>query len=89
MEPTDASPLAPGSLLGTWRLARTIDDRLLGGHSRVDGTLELTAVAPDRIRWQEQGRWHHAEGDVEVHRRLWLVRDDPAGDWWVRIVDER
>jgi hypothetical protein len=79
----------PGSLLGTWRLARTIDDRLLGEQSRIDGTLELSAVSEDRIRWQEQGRWHHSAGDVEVHRALWLVRDDTEGDWWVRFEDDR
>ncbi|MCW2761102.1 MAG: hypothetical protein JWR85_1303 [Marmoricola sp.] len=79
----------PRSLLGTWQLARTIEDRLVGEQSLVDGTLELTEVSADRIRWREQGHWHRAAGDVEVHRSLWLARDDPAGEWWVRFEDER
>jgi hypothetical protein len=79
----------PGSLLGTWQLTRTIDDRLLGEQSRVEGTLELTSVSADRIRWQEQGRWLRTVGVVEVHRVLWLVRDVSTGGWWVHFEDDR
>jgi hypothetical protein len=83
----------PVALLGSWRLARVIDDRLLGQESRVDGELSLSAVSPDRIRWEERGQWHHADGDVAVHRTLWLVSEH-AGHawghaWWVRFEDDR
>ena len=76
----------PDSLLGTWSMARVIDDRLAGAESRVDGLLELSEVAPGRIRWEESGRWHQPTGDVDVRRGLWLERVDEDG-WWVRFED--
>jgi hypothetical protein len=79
----------PVTLVGDWRFSRTIDDRLTGRQSRVDGKLSLEVVSPDRIRWQEHGLWHQPDGDVEVGRALWLVRDGDAGDWWVRFEDGR
>jgi uncharacterized protein DUF6314 len=77
------------ALLGEWRFSRTIDDRLTGRQSLIDGTLCLTAVSPDRIRWEEEGRWHQPEGDVEVRRRLWVTSDEHTQAWWVRFEDER
>jgi len=79
----------PAILLGDWRLSRTIDDRLTGQQTRIDGTLSLEAVSPDRIRWEEKGRWHQPDGDVEVRRGLWVVRDEHTGAWWVRFEDDR
>jgi hypothetical protein len=79
----------PVTLLGDWRLSRAIDDRLTGRHSRIDGTLSLSAVSPDRIRWEEEGRWHQQDGDVDVRRRLWVNRDEHTRTWWVRFEDDR
>ena len=79
----------PQVLAGTWRLARVIDDRLAGARTAVDGTLSLTVVAPDRLRWEERGQWHQPTGDVAVRRGLWLVRDEASDAWWVRFEDER
>ena len=76
----------PATLLGTWRLARVIDDRLAGAESRVVGQLELTEVEPGWIRWEESGRWHQPAGDVDVRRGLWLERVVDDG-WWVRFED--
>jgi hypothetical protein len=88
--PTAAVPgiADPRTLLGGWSLSRTIEDRLAGLTHRVDGRLELTTVAPDRIHWAEHGRWHQAAGEVEVERNLWLVREADGG-WWVRFADGR
>jgi hypothetical protein len=79
----------PTSLLGTWDLSRSIDDRLTGRRSRVEGRLSLEAVSPDRVQWLEEGRWHQAGGDVDVRRGLWLVRDEDTQAWWVRFEDDR
>ncbi|MCW2809232.1 MAG: hypothetical protein JWQ93_3187 [Marmoricola sp.] len=84
-----ASLADPTSLLGEWRLSRVIDDRLAGERSLVGGMLSLTAVSPDRIRWEEQGHWHQPAGDVAVRRGLWLVRDEGSQGWWVRFEDDR
>jgi len=79
----------PVTLLGDWQLSRLIDDRITGQESRIDGTLSLAAVTPDRIRWEEQARWHQPDGDVDVRRSLWVTRDDDTRAWWVRFEDER
>ena len=79
----------PVTLLGDWRLSRTIDDRVTGQQSRIDGTLSLAAVSSDRIRWEEQGRWHQPDEDIDVRRGLWVVRDEHTRDWWVRFEDDR
>ncbi len=79
----------PVTLLGDWQLSRTIEDRLTGQHSRIDGLLTLEAVTPERISWEERGRWHQPGGDVDVRRGLWLVLAEDTGDWWVRFEDER
>jgi hypothetical protein len=79
----------PTTLVGDWTLARSIDDRLTGQQSRIDGTLSLGVVSPGRIRWEEQGRWHQPHADIDVRRGLWVVRDEEAGAWWVRFDDDR
>ncbi len=79
----------PATLIGSWRLDRLIDDRLSGSTSHIEGRLSLAPVSPDRIRWEEQGRWHQAGGDVDVRRGLWLVRDRGTDAWWVRFDDDR
>ena len=78
----------PASLLGDWQLSRVIDDRITGLQSRIDGELSLAAVSDDRIRWEEQARWHQPNGDVDVRRGLWVTREDTR-DWWVRFEDDR
>jgi uncharacterized protein DUF6314 len=79
----------PVALLGDWSFSRTIDDRLTGRQSLIDGLLSLTALSQDRIRWEEQGSWHQPDGDVDVRRGLWLIRDEETRAWWVRFEDER
>lgn len=87
--PTDPGSLAdPRALVGTWRMARVIDDRLTGTQSHVDGRLVLAAVSPGRLSWSETGWWHQSTGDVEVHRALWIERTE-GGGWWVRFQDGR
>ena len=77
----------PALLLGRWRMSRVVDDRREATHSTISGWLDLTPVATDRIRWEESGRWHRPEVDVEVRRALWLVRQ--ARGWWVLFEDGR
>ena len=79
----------PVTLLGDWHLSRVIDDRMTGRQSRIDGTLSLAAVSPDRIRWEEQARWHQPDGDIDVRRGLWVARDEDTRAWWVRFEDDR
>ena len=78
----------PHALVGEWRMSRTIEDRLAGATSRVEGRLQLSVVDPDRIHWHEDGRWQQASGDVEVERTLWIVRE-AEDNWWVRFEDGR
>lgn len=83
-----SSPLAdPARLLGRWRLSRVVDDRREGCRSTISGWLDLSAVAADRIRWEESGRWHRPQAEVEVRRALWLVHQDRG--WWVLFEDGR
>jgi hypothetical protein len=86
---TPAGEIAdPRTLLGGWRLSRTIEDRHAGQTHRVHGRLQLDVVTDDRIHWHEAGLWHQPNGDVEVERTLWLVLE--ADDrWWVRFEDGR
>ncbi len=79
----------PATLLGDWQLSRVIDDRITGQQSRIDGTLSLAADSPDRIRWEEQARWHQPHGDVDVRRGLWVTRNEDTRAWWVRFEDDR
>ena len=79
----------PVTLLGDWQLSRVIDDRMTGLQSRIDGELSLAAVTADRIRWEEQARWHQPDGDVDVRRGLWVTRDEDTRAWWVRFEDDR
>jgi hypothetical protein len=78
--------LEPEALIGTWRLARTIEDRR-DEDSTLTGVLELAEDEPGLIRWEERATWHRSAGDVEVTRGLQLVL---TGDgWWVRFDDGR
>ena len=77
----------PMQLLGTWTLARVVEDHLLGEVSHVDGSLELTARGVDLVLWEERATWHRADGDVPVRRGLRLERTDDG--WWVRFEDGR
>jgi hypothetical protein len=77
----------PDTLLGTWSLARTIEDRRLGEDSYLTGVLDLTEEQPGLIRWQERATWHRRGGDVAVGRRLRVERADDG--WWVLFEDGR
>lgn len=79
--------LDPCSLLGTWQLNRLIEDHLADEESRIRGTLELSAVADHRIRWEERGHWQRPAGVIAVRRGLWLVRETDG--WWALFEDER
>lgn len=84
---------APTDLLGTWALAREVDDRLTGETRQVDGTATLELVADDHVRWREEGtmRWTDqvgAEHEVPVTRTL-DVRRGAAGEWVVHFADGR
>jgi hypothetical protein len=78
---------SPETLLGTWNLARTIEDRRLGEEGTLTGVLDLTEEQPGRIRWEERATWHRTGGDVAVSRRLRLERADHG--WWMRFEDGR
>jgi hypothetical protein len=80
--------LAPTALLGSWRFERTIDDRLAGRRTRVDGTATLSSDGAGRIRWSENGVMHGPGGDVPVSQTR-LVAQDPAGAWQVLFSDGR
>lgn len=77
----------PCVLVGAWRLARVIDDRLLGEVSHVEGELELNLAGADRLLWEERAIWHRHCADVAVRRGLHLERTDDG--WWVRFEDGR
>jgi len=79
----------PVTLLGDWQFSRVIDDRITGLQSRIDGELSLAAVSADRIRWEEQARWHQPDGDVDVRRGLWVTHEEDTRAWWVRFEDDR
>lgn len=76
----------PVALVGTWRMARVIEDRLTGMHHRVDGRLRLAAVSAERLSWSEHGWWDQPTGAVEVRRELLMQRAED-GAWWVRFED--
>ena len=84
---------SPPGLLGTWRLERTIDDRLAHAELGVVGTTVLDRVG-DRIRWHEQGLLGRTDGTgtpSEVHRTLYVVppTGPEPGSWWVLFGDGR
>jgi hypothetical protein len=77
----------PTSLVGTWAVKRTIDDRRERRTTRLHGTLSLTVVDEDRLDWHEELTWHLPGGDTPTERRLAVVRTDDG--WWVRFDDGR
>jgi hypothetical protein len=77
----------PTDLLGTWDLARVVDDHRTGERRDVTGTATLALDSADRVRWTEEGTMTWSGHRVPVSRTL-LV--DRAGDgWWVRFSDGR
>jgi hypothetical protein len=84
---TSPTVLEPTDLLGTWSVARTIDDRRAGERSTVDGTSMLERRDDGRIRWSEQGTLHRGDLHVPVSRVLFVEPRD-AG-WFVTFDDGR
>jgi len=79
--------VAPTDLVGKWRLARTIDDRLAGERLTVDGETVLSHETDGRVRWYESGTMHHGTDDLPVFRTLFV---EPRGDeWFVTFEDGR
>jgi hypothetical protein len=74
--------------MGRWRFERTVDDRLTGRRTRVDGTASFTPDDVGRIRWREDGVMHGPDGDVTVSQTR-LLDQDPAGAWHVLFADGR
>jgi len=73
---------SPLDLLGTWDLARDIDDRHDDQHLTVTGTTVLTADGPDRVTWHESGLLHRpGHAAAPVTRTLGVVRR--GAGWWV------
>lgn len=77
----------PTDLLGTWTLARTVEDRLTGVRRAVRGTATLSLEHADRVAWQESGTMTWPGHEVPVARTLYVVRK-PAG-WVVQFEDGR
>lgn len=78
--------LDPTTLIGTWEFARSIEDRLSGEATSVEGV--ATFVPEDRwIRWHEDGTWFRAAEPVAVRRTLRIEERD--GDWFVTFEDGR
>lgn len=76
----------PTTLIGRWRLDRTIDDRLSGRRGCVHGS--LTISDPDQtggLDWIESGTMTWDGNAVEASRRLRLVIHDRG--WWVTFAD--
>jgi hypothetical protein len=79
--------VTPTDLLGSWALAREVDDRRTRERRAVAGTATLELVAADRVHWHEEGLMRWAGHEVPVQRTLWVVRG--AAGWEVRFEDER
>lgn len=77
----------PLDLLGTWDLAREVDDRLAGERREVRGSAALALEAPGRVRWSEEGTMTWGGRSVPVSRTLYAVLVDHA--WWVEFSDGR
>lgn len=77
----------PTDLLGRWILQRRLTDRRAGVIGRVTGTLELSRVGDDQVRWFEQGELAWDGRTLEVHREL-FVRREPD-QWMVYFNDGR
>ncbi|MET0449396.1 MAG: DUF6314 family protein [Aeromicrobium sp.] len=84
---TSRTVLEPTSLLGTWSMDRTIDDRLAGEASTVEGTSELVLEDDGRVRWTERGTLRRGDLEIPVSRVL-LVEQRESG-WWVTFDDGR
>lgn len=80
-------PVSPVELLGRWRLERDVEDRR-GPRRTVAGTLTLTRVDDDRVRWFECGTMTWQGQSAEVTRELALVRRN-SGGWTVCFADGR
>ena len=78
----------PTDLLGAWLLDRDVDDRLARQARHVTGTTDLELLAPDHVRWREEGVMRWAGHEVPVERTL-DVRRDAAGAWSVHFSDGR
>lgn len=76
----------PRTLVGTWRLARTLTDRYAGVTGSVTGTLAL-AASDEGLTWSETGTltWEGRDHPVTRLLRLtcepdgWLVRFEHGG----------
>lgn len=77
--------MSPRDLLGTWTLARTIDDRLAGEQLTVDGETVLTDEPDGRVRWAESGTLHRRGADLPVTRVLFV---EPRDDGWFVTFDD-
>jgi hypothetical protein len=84
---TEEAVLDPLSLLGTWTMARTIDDRQAGERSTVDGTTELEMQGDGRVRWTERGTFRRPAGDIPVSRVLFVEPRETG--WFVTFDDGR
>jgi len=84
MTPEVADPLA---LVGTWALARVIEDRVATEQSRLDGHLDLVRESERAVRWEETATWHRPGGPVPVRRGLRLTAGEDG--WWMRFEDGR
>lgn len=82
-----SAQVVPEQLVGTWRLAREIDDRHTGQRLHLDGTTRLELVG-DEVAWVESGLLSRpGASPTPVSRRLRVVRRDEA--WWVLFEDGR
>lgn len=79
--------MSPLDLLGTWDLARVVDDHLTGERRDVRGTATLALEAPGRARWSEAGTMTWAGHEVPVSRTLFVVAS--GADWFVEFEDGR
>lgn len=80
--PTVPDPL---SLLGSWALDRTIDDRHGAETSTVRGDTRLTHEADGRVRWSESGTLNRGELAIPVTRTLFVEK---RGDGWFVTFDD-
>ncbi|WP_205472808.1 DUF6314 family protein [Nocardioides sp. SYSU D00038] len=79
--------MTPPDLLGTWRMERTVDDRVAGRRLALTATLTLTDEPDGRVRWHEAGTvdWW---GDPAPFTRTLFAEQRPDG-WWLTFDDGR